>query len=164
MLSVGSRTSPDLKLKASPRARAPAAFSGLSLVGIEGSGPAGRIMERNVKTAMAGRALRAVPAQVTARSDVRSGATRELQLEGAVRSLADRSTTLAGLRVHSTMTSFADASEIKALAGKLMESPPELRLREITVDDMVLYAVSRAAASPRLKCSVQWPKRRRTAP
>ena len=110
MLTVEGR---DTRLRVSPRARSLAAARGVSLAGLKGSGPAGRIIVRDIEAAAA------------------AGATKP---EAASLPSSGRL----------VLSIFADASELESLHARLHDSPLELGLRNITIDDMVLFAVTRA--------------------
>ncbi|HEY9595792.1 MAG TPA: E3 binding domain-containing protein [Spirochaetia bacterium] len=75
MLKVEER---DSRLRASPRARALAASRGVSLTGLKGSGPAGRIIVRDIEAVAAAGAPRAAPEWQAARPMMRAAAAGEL--------------------------------------------------------------------------------------
>ncbi len=144
MLSTEGKMAADSKPRASPRAKALAASNGVSLAVLKGSGPGGRILERDVKAAFLAGAPRGTRSQWKAPSVAVAGATGDVRLNGgrgmsAVLSLAE-------VAAHAplTMMSCADAREMQILRREMAESPLEMGLREITISDMVLYAVSRA--------------------
>ncbi len=173
--------------KASPRARNLAAAKGLSLEGLAGTGPGGRIIERDVLAALGGRqplspaavaeavssrlavpaegrgaggrvtladlAPRQAPAAMPGAAAVSAAAGRgaadfpgpveEIPVKGVRKLIAERM--LASLRgaAQLTLNSGADARALLAFRKKLKESPESLGLSGITINDLVLYAVSR---------------------
>lgn len=122
-MNTESCVAPRSKLRASPRAKALAASNRVSLAGLKGSGPGGRILERDVKAAFPAHAPHG------------AGASPQRNAPSA---------SVARAAVPLLMTSFADVREAQALLRRMAESPLERGLREITISDMVLYAVSRA--------------------
>ena len=151
------------KIKASPRAKAAAAARGIDLAGLRGTGPGGRIIERDVLAAgpaaprsavgfppsvaqptspsVAGPAVIAPPAISLAPGEV-----KEIKVAGIRKLIADRM--LASLQTTAQLTihTAADARALQALRKKFKESPEAMGLREVTINDMVLFAVSRVLA------------------
>ncbi len=167
----------------SPRARALAASRGVSLAGLRGTGPGGRIIERDVeasfaqgqpltpaaRAAAAGVAVSAegtgiggrvraadVAAQGAARAPATSapaaasmarlspGAVTEIKATGVRKLIAERMLASLQSTAQLTLNSAADARALLDLRGRFKESPEALGLREATINDMVLFAVSRA--------------------
>jgi len=176
------------KPPASPRARALAASRGVSLAGLRGTGPGGRIIERDVEAAFAqgqpltpaaraaaagavvsaegtgigGRVLAAdVAAQGAARAaapateasapgaPLAPGAVTEIKLTGVRKLIAERMLASLQSTAQLTLNSSADARALLDLRGRFKESPETLGLREVTINDMVLFAVSRALLAHR---------------
>jgi len=131
---------PGGKILASPRAKAFAAARGVSLAGIRGTGPGGRIIERDVAAAAVSRPAPA-PAAGRGVTEIRVTGVRKLIAERMLASLA----TTAQL----TLNSLADARSLQDLRRKFKESPEEHGLRDVTINDMVLFAVSRALGEHR---------------
>jgi pyruvate dehydrogenase E2 component (dihydrolipoamide acetyltransferase) len=175
-----------------PAAGVLASSSGLALNGITGSGPGGRIIERDVQaalaarqpltpaaravasgavpaagsgiggrvtaadvgTAAAGQRTGAVPARPAApafppRHAVATGGVTDIPLKGVRKIIAERMLASLQTTAQLTMHAFADARSLVDLRRKFKESPEELGLSGITINDMVLYAVSRALLSHR---------------
>ncbi|MGO9410346.1 MAG: dihydrolipoamide acetyltransferase family protein [Spirochaetia bacterium] len=139
------------KIAASPRARALAAASSVALVGIRGTGPGGRIIERDVKQAIAdgGRTAGAAqpalrPAAVPQPAPMPSGAVREIKVTGVRKLIADRMLASLTTTAQLTLNASADARALQELRARFKESPESLGLRSVTINDMVLFAVSRA--------------------
>jgi pyruvate dehydrogenase E2 component (dihydrolipoamide acetyltransferase) len=125
---------------ASPRAKALAAAKGVSLAGLRGTGPGGRIIERDVKEALEGRQPPS-PAAARPAAPVEAGAAREIKVAGMRKIIAERMHASLATTAQLTMSSAADARELRK---KFKGSPESLGLRDITINDMVLFAVSRA--------------------
>jgi pyruvate dehydrogenase E2 component (dihydrolipoamide acetyltransferase) len=135
------------KIIASPRAKALAASRGISLAGLRGSGPGGRIIERDVQGALASAAPSAPAARVAAAAiqlPSAAGTFRDIKVAGIRKLIAERMLASLQTTAQLTMHSSADAREILGLRAKFKESPEQLGLRGITINDMVLYAVARS--------------------
>ena len=163
------------RIAASPRARGLAGRKGVDLGALEGgSGPGGRILERDVQNyvdsgqpltpaameKMAEEGLSAPPSgsgiggRITAADLVASGATtesvgglpdypgatREYQVKGVRKIIAERMLSSLQTTAQFTMHASADARSILAYRKKLKGSPEELGLRGITINDLVLHA------------------------
>ena len=165
----------------SPRARNLAARKGLDLAGVQGSGPGGRVIERDVQAALAAR-----PALTPlARAMIEKGeyvapeqgtgvggriTSKDLQaaqvetppstmtpvpagiagdefervlLTNVRRIIAERMLASLQTTAQFTLNSFADARALQAYRKRLKASAEELGLRDVTVNDLVLFAVSR---------------------
>jgi pyruvate dehydrogenase E2 component (dihydrolipoamide acetyltransferase) len=157
----------------SPRARAAAQSAGLDLTGVRitGSGPEGRIIERDIRAALAARPpmTRLAAAQPEAGQAPVSGtgiggrvtsrdlsAARQTQtaavvtsdvtvvpLRGARRVTAERMLASLQTTAQLTMTLPADARALKAMRARLKASPEALGLRDISINDLVMAAVAR---------------------
>ena len=166
-------------LAASPRARALAASRGISLAGLRGTGPGGRIIERDIEAAFAqgqpltpaareiaaggavsvegtgiGGRVRAadVAAQGVARTSMAQptpGAVTEIKVTGVRKLIAERMLASLQTTAQLTLNSAADARALLDLRGRFKESPETLGLREVTINDLVLFAVSRALLAHR---------------
>jgi pyruvate dehydrogenase E2 component (dihydrolipoamide acetyltransferase) len=137
----------DGRIKASPRAKALAASRGVSLAGIAGTGPGGRIIVRDVPSGSGTAAAeRAAPARAAApaASAPAEGEVREIKVTGVRKLIAERM--LASLQgtAQLTMNTSADARTLQDMRRKFKESPEALGLRDVTINDMVLFAVSRS--------------------
>jgi pyruvate dehydrogenase E2 component (dihydrolipoamide acetyltransferase) len=122
----------DGKIKASPRAKALAASKGVQLAGLRGTGPGGRIIERDVQAAR--------PAAVP---EAQPGDMREVKVTGIRKLISERMLASLQTTAQLTMHTAADARTIQSLRKKFKESPEQMGLRDVTINDMVLYAVSR---------------------
>lgn len=165
----------------SPRARNLAEAKGLVWQSLAGSGPGGRVIERDVLAALQGReplSPAAVEGVITAhlqapasgsgpggrvlRSDLAAspavaalsgsqlspaadfpGPVEEVPTKGIRKLIADRM--LQSLHSHAqlTLNASADARALQAFRKKLKGSQEDLGLSDITLNDFILYAVSR---------------------
>ena len=143
------------RIMASPRAKALASTRGVSLAGLRGTGPGGRIIERDVQSALS-QGLPGGPAQkqpmaaprqpVSPPVPMAAGETKEIKVSGVRKLIAERMlaslSTTAQLTLHST----ADARSLQELRRKFKGSGDSLGLKDVTINDMVLFAVSRSLA------------------
>jgi pyruvate dehydrogenase E2 component (dihydrolipoamide acetyltransferase) len=156
------------RIMASPRAKALAAARGVTLAGLKGSGPGGRIIERDVQAAQPG-ALPAgmprgspaatqqyvapaqrppAPVPLSAGEMPRStvAAVKEIKVSGVRKLIAERMLASLSTTAQLTLHSSADARSLQELRRKFKESVESLGLRAVTINDMVLFAVSRVLA------------------
>jgi pyruvate dehydrogenase E2 component (dihydrolipoamide acetyltransferase) len=144
------------KVLASPRAKALASTRGISLAGLKGTGPGGRIIERDVQGAPAqgtpAAAAQKQPAQsprpsaASAPVPMAAGETKEIKVTGVRKLIAERMLASLATTAQLTLHSTADARSLQALRKKFKESGDSLGLKDVTINDMVLFAVSRSLA------------------
>lgn len=171
--------SDDGVLAISPRARNLATAKGLDYSQLQGTGPGGRIIERDVQQALgtgepltpaaiaeqvasgktAPRSGTGIGGRVTA-EDVRThepapepsrraaeqpfpGPVESRPVKGVRKLIAERMHQSLQSTAQLTLDASADARGVLAYRKKLKQSPEEQGLQRITLNDMVLYAVSR---------------------
>ncbi len=136
------------RIAISPRARKTAETAGLSSEAVlavlpdgKGSGPRGRILEKDVRRVLEqGQA----PAEQVAPGEADfPGPVKEVQLRGARRLIAERMLASLQNSAQYTLHTSAGAEALLAYRGKLKSSPEELSLRRITINDMLNFAVTR---------------------
>ncbi len=146
------------KIAISPRARRAAENSGLSPEQIlaslpqnRGSGPRGRILERDVQQAL-GRigapiqAGSAAPAFVGAATQTAAdfpGPVKEVAVRGVRKLIAERMHASLQGSAQYTLHASACAESLLAFRQKLKASAEELGLKAITINDLLNYAVTR---------------------
>jgi pyruvate dehydrogenase E2 component (dihydrolipoamide acetyltransferase) len=144
------------KVMASPRAKALAASRGVTLAGLRGSGPGGRIIERDVQaaapegTARAAAAPQRTPGTLpaaAAAAPTAAGEFKEIRVTGIRKLISERMLASLQTTAQLTLNAGADARSLQDMRRKFKESAESLRLRDITVNDMILFAVSRALLS-----------------
>jgi len=167
-------SSAGLSSAVSPRARKLAASEGLDASSVGGTGPGGRVIERDIAAALAGRpaltaAARAavaagspVPAAGTAlggrvgladlgrpSSAPRAAAASysdgytDTPIKGIRKLIGERMRSSLANSAQLTMNSSANAKQLQAMRVRFKASDPALGLSEITIGDLVLFAVSR---------------------
>jgi len=166
----------------SPRARALASAQGLDASALVGTGPGGRVIERDVASAVAGRppltaaAMAAVRAGAAAplvgagsalggragladlggsvqaeprtaargpKAPAGEGAITETPLKGVRKLISERMLASLASTAQLTFNASADASKLLALRARFKASERGLGLSEVTIGDLVLFAVSR---------------------
>ena len=168
----------------SPRARNLAQAEALSLAGIPGSGPAGRIIEADVRAALEGRP----PLTAAAKDALRAGGTMPAQgtgiggrvtledlaapqasapamaaavganvtvadeytdtpIKGIRKVIADRMMGSLATTAQFTLNASANATHLQSLRGRLKEAGAAAGFGKITINDLVLFAVSRVLPS-----------------
>lgn len=133
---------PQGRIAASPRARSLAARLGVSLTGLKGSGPGGRIMERDVKEGAASPAASAG----TPAAPRPGGTVTEIPVKGVRRLIAERMHASLQATAQLTLHSSADARVIQRMRKLCKEAPEDSGLRDVTLNDMVLFAAARTLA------------------
>jgi pyruvate dehydrogenase E2 component (dihydrolipoamide acetyltransferase) len=118
------------KIAASPRARALASSRGLRLEGIRGTGPGGRIIERDVQRARA-----ASP-----------GGYHDIPVTGVRKLIAERMRESLLTTAQLTLNAWADARALQQYRLELKNRGISGE-RSATINDMILFSVSRALAS-----------------
>jgi len=154
--AVGSRP------RISPRARRLAQNNGLDGAGVlaalasgRGSGPGGRILEQDVRAALnAPPGIRPGAAAPSAAATTLSmnpgerppdwaGPVTETPVKGVRKLIAERMLASLQSSAQYTLHASADGEALLALRRRLKDSPEELGLGGITINDLVNYAVSR---------------------
>jgi pyruvate dehydrogenase E2 component (dihydrolipoamide acetyltransferase) len=159
----------------SPRARNLASTEGLDPSLIAGTGPGGRVIERDIIAALAARppltaaakaavaAGRSVPASGSALggragvSDLSSGLSpakapvsrdypgkfTDTPLKGVRKIISERMLGSLASTAQLSFNASANAKQLQAIRARFKASDPALGLSEVTIGDLVLYAVSR---------------------
>jgi pyruvate dehydrogenase E2 component (dihydrolipoamide acetyltransferase) len=143
----------------SPRARKMAEERGLSLATMRGSGPGGRIMEKDVTAALAALAARpapvaAPPATVTAPTPrpapvpvaqpaPTSGFTT-VRMTGMRRVIADRMSASQRETAHVTLTAEVDMGEAARMRGQISAEWEKASKLKLTYTDIIVKAVAKA--------------------
>jgi pyruvate dehydrogenase E2 component (dihydrolipoamide acetyltransferase) len=137
--------------KISPRARKLADKLGVDYSGLSGSGPGGRIMAKDVENAPRGGTATgktaAAPSGAEAAAAGRPAqATESVQIKGVRKLIAERMHASLASTAQLTMDASADARQILSYRKRLKASGEE-RLQSVSINDLILFAVSRTVAS-----------------
>lgn len=135
------------RLAVSPRARKRAAELSVTLTGLTGTGPGGRIIERDVLAAGAAEPA-AAPAQPPAPAPAPSAADHAvaeqvIPVRGARRLVAERMHASLRDTAQLTMTSYADATRLLQLRAAFKTADPQFEMADVTLNDLLLFAVAR---------------------
>ena len=126
------------RVRVSPRARRLAAERGVDPAALAGSGPGGRVIVRDVLAAAAP-PVAAAPATAPAAA----GAATAVPVRGVRKLIAERMLASLQTTAQLTLNASADARRLLALRRRLKESPAELGVNAVTINDLVLFAVTR---------------------
>ena len=168
--SAPTRT--DARIRVSPRAKNLAEQKGLDLRGIRGTGPGRRIIERDVRAVLAtrqpvpplakprgaqesltppvhgsgigGRVTAVDGRTVSPQPEVTEDKVQTIPLKGVRKVIAERMLSSLQTTAQLTLNASADARAVLAYRQRLKNSPEALDLRQVTIDDLILFAVSRA--------------------
>ncbi len=145
---VPSRAGAPERIAISPRARKTAETAGLSSEAVlaaladgKGSGPRGRILEKDVRRVL--EQSRTPAQQIAAEEADFPGPFNEVPLKGARKLIAERMLASLQNSAQYTLHTSAGAQGLLAYRDKLKSSPEELSLRRITISDMLDFAVTR---------------------
>ena len=153
-------------LPISPRARNLAQAKGIDFCALAGSGPGGRIIERDIAAAIAAQPKPTPVAQAMLDSgdyvlaEAASGAVRKddllparaagsaaIPLRGARKIIAARMLESMRTTAQLTLNRTADARALQAFRQRLKQSDESLGLRGININDLLLFAIARTLPS-----------------
>ncbi len=148
------------RVKASPLAKKIAAERGVSLAGVTGSGPGGRVLAADVPEAGASTAAPAAKVQAPApiKPDAAAGQSETIVLSGMRKVIAERLLASKTQIPHFYLHIEVDAEPISRLRRQLNQiaesSPGSAGGGKITINDFILLATARAAAAhPKVNAS-----------
>ncbi len=144
--SVGSaaRAAPSQRVKASPRARKAAREMNLDLAGVEGSGPSGRILHRDVLAAGTGASSDQSPA----------AASQRVPLSSMRQRIAERMVESKTRIPHFYLQVEIDAEPLLELQGQVNAALEEWGGGKLSLNDLVLKATAMALTrAPQLNAS-----------
>ncbi len=133
--------------KASPLARKIAAARGVNLSAITGTGPAGRIVKKDVESAPAGgggASVSSTPAIRAARGI--AGEEKSIPLTGMRKTIAERLLASKTQIPHFYLSVSMDGGPLMALRKELNAMAEKDGAQKLTVNDFILLAAARAAA------------------
>ena len=152
------------RIAVSPRARKRADELSVSLAGLAGTGPGGRIIERDVlgagalgagvlgagalAAARGATPVEAPPAPVAepepAAAPAVAAADQVIPVRGARRLVAERMHASLRDTAQLTMTSYADATRLLELRAAFKSADPQFQVEGITLNDLILFAVAKS--------------------
>ena len=144
------------RVKASPLARKIAASRGVNLSAIAGTGPAGRIVKKDVESAPVGggggTSVSAAPAIRAARGI--AGEEKSIALTGMRKTIAERLLASKTQIPHFYLSVTMDGGPLMALRKELNAMAEKDGGQKLTVNDFILLAAARAAAEvPKINAS-----------
>jgi pyruvate dehydrogenase E2 component (dihydrolipoamide acetyltransferase) len=144
------------RVKASPLARKIAAEKNLDLTKIKGSGPGGRIVEKDLAAA-ASPPSAAVPAAVAMKAPapaIAAGESARINLSGMRKVIAERLSSSLGPIPHFYLNIEINADPLMRLRAELKSADEQDEARTITVNDFILKAaVAAALREPKVNAS-----------
>lgn len=148
---AGDAASGNGRVKASPLARKMASESGVQLGGVQGSGPGGRIVKRDVEAAMEGGAQARQPAAAPsaqapaapAAQAPSEGGYRDQPLSPMRKTIAKRLTQSIGPVPHFFLTVEIDMGEAMRLRGRINERFADRGVK-VSPNDLIIKAVAAA--------------------
>ena len=124
----------------SPRARRLAQKEGVDISKISrGSGPGGRITEKDVRKTLS-KLQKIISATPTTGKETFPGPIREIPVQGVREIIAENMLKSLQTTAQLTLNSSSNASNLLSYRKKLKVSPPERGLQEININDMVMFA------------------------
>jgi pyruvate dehydrogenase E2 component (dihydrolipoamide acetyltransferase) len=136
------------RVKASPLAKKIAGEKGVNLSSLQGSGPGGRIVARDVESAASAPAAPAIPAAPAGQGD------RRIPLTGMRKVIAERLLASKTQIPHFYLNIEINADELVRLRTQLNDHLEKSGLSKLTFNDFILKAVVAAAAKvPRVNAS-----------
>jgi pyruvate dehydrogenase E2 component (dihydrolipoamide acetyltransferase) len=135
------------RIKASPLARKIAATRGVNLSSVAGTGPAGRIVKKDVESAPVGgggAAVSAAPA-IRAAHGI-AGEEKSIALTGMRKTIAERLLASKTQIPHFYLSVSMDGGPLMALRKELNAMAEKDGSQKLTVNDFILLAAARAAA------------------
>jgi pyruvate dehydrogenase E2 component (dihydrolipoamide acetyltransferase) len=143
------------RIKASPLARKIAAEKGIDLTGLSGTGPGGRIVEKDIASAVSAEkpAAAAKPAKAAA-PQIEAGETARISLTGMRKVIAERLVTSLGPVPHFYLNIEINADALMRVRAELKSGSEDDEATKITVNDFILKAaVVAALREPRVNAA-----------
>ena len=135
------------RIKASPLARKMAESSGVDLASVKGTGPGGRIVKKDIETAIAGTVAPApvpTPTPAPTAAVVASGEDQRIELSNLRRIIAERLLTSKTTIPHFYLHVEADAAPLMDIRKQVNAQAEMTHGNKYTVNDFVLKAVINA--------------------
>ena len=127
----------------SPRAKAAASRSGLDWHDAAPTGPEGRVIERDIAALAAGHGRAGVPAKEAAAAEEAEAEFEIVKNSGIRRVIAQNMHDSLADMAQLSMTAYFDATELFAFRAKVKSMGEKLGYPNISINDMILFAVSR---------------------
>ncbi len=147
------------RIKASPLARKIAEEKGIDLASLKGTGPGGRIVEKDVTSAgstekPAAPAAGKASAKKAAAPEISAGETARISLTGMRKTIAERLVSSLGPVPHFYLNIEIDAAPLMRVRAELKSADEEDDAGKITVNDFILKgAVAAALREPKVNAA-----------
>jgi len=142
------------RVKASPLAKKIASVKGVDLATIQGSGPGGRVIAKDLESASAQRSRATAPASAPILPGPLPEGAKRIPLSGMRKIIAERLLASKTQIPHFYLNIEVDAGELLRLRAQFNESLEKAGAGRLTINDFILKAVVAAAAKvPRVNAS-----------
>jgi pyruvate dehydrogenase E2 component (dihydrolipoamide acetyltransferase) len=122
----------------SPRAKKLATEKGIAVAELQGTGPSGRVLERDILAALATPTIARESQPSTSNADVET-----IPLQGVRKRIAERMLQSLQTTAQLTLNAWADARELLETRSIIKKNAEKFAFPNITINDLVLFAVSR---------------------
>jgi pyruvate dehydrogenase E2 component (dihydrolipoamide acetyltransferase) len=146
MPTIAPMTSRQDFVGVSPRAKRLASEKSVAVAELQGSGPQGRILERDILTALTAIPLSPLLPFPPSPSDISTSITNPVEripLQGVRKRIAERMLQSLQTTAQLTLNAWADARELLETRAIIKKNAEKSGFPNITVNDLVLFAVSR---------------------
>jgi pyruvate dehydrogenase E2 component (dihydrolipoamide acetyltransferase) len=130
----------------SPRAKRLANKKGVAVADLQGTGPGGRILERDIITALTTFSLSpSLPFSLSSpiASETKANSIETIALQGVRKRIAERMLQSLQTTAQLTLNTWADARELLETRSIIKKNAEKFAFPNITINDLVLFAVSR---------------------
>jgi pyruvate dehydrogenase E2 component (dihydrolipoamide acetyltransferase) len=142
-LSASSKAKSDF-IGISPRAKRLASEKGVAVAGLQGTGPGGRVLERDIITALANQAPAQTSLSTTPHTSHLTPHDYEaIPLQGVRKRIAERMLTSLQTTAQLTLNAWADARELLETRSIIKKNAEKFAFPNITINDLVLFGVAK---------------------
>jgi pyruvate dehydrogenase E2 component (dihydrolipoamide acetyltransferase) len=128
----------------SPRAKRLANEKGVAVAELQGTGPGGRVLERDIITALASFSpLPLVSSSISSTLDLKASNIEVIPLQGVRKRIAERMLASLQTTAQLTLNAWADARELLETRSIIKKNAEKFAFPNITINDLVLFAVAR---------------------
>jgi pyruvate dehydrogenase E2 component (dihydrolipoamide acetyltransferase) len=128
----------------SPRAKKLATDKGIAVAELQGTGPSGRVLERDILAALSAPTFVLINNQMPITNDSSFKDVEAIPLQGVRKRIAERMLASLQTTAQLTLNAWADARELLETRAIIKKNAEKFVFPNITVNDLVLFAVSRA--------------------
>jgi pyruvate dehydrogenase E2 component (dihydrolipoamide acetyltransferase) len=136
-------SSPAPSLSVSPRAKRLATEKGVALADLQGTGPSGRVIERDVFKALTFSPSPSLPLSLSNVSERSKNDVEAIALQGVRKRIAERMLASLQTTAQLTLNVWADARELLETRVIIKKNADKFGFPNITINDLILFAISR---------------------